>query len=117
MQNSNHSGYTNFDGSADLAPDAEFGRRSAQMHHMLANIQPEHWMYLASGVILALGGLVRRGPVGLIMSALGGGLLYQGITGVNPLQHLLNLPTGTRVNDSNAASASNPQQESLDIQI
>ena len=74
-------------------------------------------MYLASGIILALGGLVRRGPVGLLMSALGGSLLYQGITGVNPVQRLLDLHTRARINASNTTSASNPQQESLDIQI
>ena len=113
MHDSNHSGYTNFDGSPDLAPDTEpdYLREFSALPVSLPDIEPERWLYLASGIILAFGGLMRRGPVGFLMSALGSGLLYQGVTGLNPLKRLL-------VNQSrNGFHTPAPQQEPLDIDI
>jgi|GEM_PF-3119503 len=104
MQNQNHSGYTNFDGSPDLAPDPESNERPSSdfANLQLPDIEPERWMYLISGIILALGGLVRRGPLGLLMSGLGGGLLYQGITGINPVRLLARVNANSRANHLSA---------------
>ena len=114
MQNSNHSGYTNFDGSPDLAPDAEsdFQHTYRLSSSALAEIEPERWLHLASGIILAFSGLMRRGPVGLLMSALGGGLLYQGITGVNPLKLLIGVHKNMKA-DLDRPSTNTPQPDEM----
>lgn len=45
----------------------------------------ERWLSIAGGTLLALGAIKVRGIAGIAMTALGGGLIYRGISGNSPV--------------------------------
>src|SRR5688572_23598418 len=77
-------------------------------------------MMTAGGGLLALYGLWRRDVVGAIATVVGGGLVYSGITGrdplhltdlVNRLRHRHDLTSPSHAHDDQSRSAQKPQDE------
>jgi uncharacterized membrane protein len=65
----------------------------------------ERWVSLAGGGLLALYGLSNRSAVGLGLAALGGGLVYRGLTGHCPMYGALNINTAQKHNPAAAVGA------------
>jgi uncharacterized membrane protein len=63
----------------------------------------ERWLAVAGGSGLALYGLVRRGPVGLGLAIVGGGLVYHGAAGRSPFYQALGI---NRANTHSGSRAS-----------
>lgn len=57
-------------------------------------IGPEKWGSIVFGGLIALAGISKRGPKGVLLTAIGGGLIARGVTGHDPLKRNI-LPTGT----------------------
>ena len=76
-----------------------------------------HSMMVAGGGLLALYGLSRRGIVGSLTALLGGGMIYTGLTGRDPMQlveylrHRRNLESPSHQNDNLASTEQKPQDE------
>ncbi len=77
---------------------------------MINVTQNERTISLIGGTILtvfgAVVGIARRNPAGILVSLLGGGLIYQGTTGYSPLYRLLGTNRAVR---TNTQSVSVPQ--------
>ena len=57
-------------------------------------IGPEKWGSIALGGLIAAAGIAKRGPAGVLLTAIGGGLIARGVTGHDPIKRNV-LPTGT----------------------
>jgi uncharacterized membrane protein len=65
----------------------------------------ERWLSLAGGTLLAAYGLRERSAVGLGLAALGGSLVYRGLTGHCPMYSALDVSTARRHNPAAAVAA------------
>ena len=65
--------------------------------------QNERMMLLAGGLVLAGLGLARKGLFPVLMTAVGGGLVYSAVTGHNPLYRLIGKNTAVKTNSYNVA--------------
>jgi uncharacterized membrane protein len=68
--------------------------------------ETERYTSIASGAVVALFGLARRDPLGLVLAGVGGALLYRGATGNCPLYSALEINTTETEEDRRAALAS-----------
>ncbi|MEA2734228.1 MAG: hypothetical protein QOE14_679 [Humisphaera sp.] len=67
------------------------GAASQQSHTNVGST--ERTVSTAAGAILALAGLGRRSLPGLVIAAIGGGLIYRGVSGSCPVYHAMGLDT------------------------
>ena len=72
----------------------------------------ERWLSLVSGGLLVLSGLSHKGIGRLLMGALGGALVYQGITGNSPVYRLLGVNPAVQ-NDPERVSV--PQEQGIHV--
>jgi len=72
------------------------------------NVGPtERWVSMIAGGALALYGLARRSLAGGVLTALGAGLAYRGVTGHCPVYETLGIDTaGARIDDGRVQEAS-----------
>jgi len=72
------------------------------------NVGPtERWVSMTAGGALALYGLARRSLAGGVLTALGAGLAYRGVTGHCPVYETLGIDTaGARIDDGRVQEAS-----------
>lgn len=68
--------------------------------------ETERFTSLASGAVVALFGLARRDPLGLVLAGVGGALLYRGATGNCPLYRAMDIDTTETEESRRAALAS-----------
>jgi uncharacterized membrane protein len=79
-----------------MNPTATHPARAVQTHQPSERVNvgdAERWASLIGGGLLAGFGLARRSLGGLALAALGGGLMYRGLTGHCSLYHALGLNT------------------------
>jgi uncharacterized membrane protein len=70
------------DEGEDMSAEQRTQRRQVQQQQQCVNVgRSERTYSVAAGSLLALLGISRRSTPGLIMAALGGGLIYRGVTG------------------------------------
>ena len=88
---------------AQNAPDtlvdrdnAYFARGYGEEYESQQNVgDTERTISTAAGAVLAIAGLARRGLPGLVMAAVGGGLIYRGVSGWCYLYEALGMNTAT----------------------
>lgn len=95
--------------------DGEMGNGHNGNGHALSNInmgQSERWLSLAGGALLVGGGLMSRGLMRVVLSALGGTLLYNGISGNNMLYRWTGMNKAVQTNPE---AVSVPQQQGIHV--
>jgi uncharacterized membrane protein len=60
----------------------------------------ERTVSTAAGAILAITGLARRSPLGLALAAIGGGLIYRGVSGQCPVYRAAGINTSDEMSDA-----------------
>jgi uncharacterized membrane protein len=74
--------------------------------------QNERWLHLAGGAALLALGAVRGGFMRWVLTAIGGTLLYQGVTGHSPMYQMMGMNTALKTGTRNAAV---PQQQGIHV--
>lgn len=72
----------------------------------------ERWLHLAGGAALLALGAVRGGMWRWVFTAVGGTLLYQGVTGHSPMYQVMGMNTALKTGTRNAAV---PQEQGIHI--
>jgi uncharacterized membrane protein len=87
------------------APDRTIDQEDQWSDQARANVgSTERTISIAAGAILALTGLAKRSPVGLVLAAIGGGLIYRGVSGQCPVYRAAGIDTS----DETTSEAASP---------
>ena len=93
---------------SEQSPDDVVDQRDEWFSHAQPNVgSTERAVSTAAGAILAVTGLARRSPLGLALAAIGGGLIYRGITGHCPAYRAAGIDTSEQ--SRGAGDAASPE--------